>query len=157
MCNSEKEFEQLVRQQTSTVYSVCYMFASDKVEADDLFQEILINLWRGFDKFRHESSPSTWVYRVSLNTCISYKRKRRIDTSPLEGVGIESAYEDIERSPQSQLLHQRIRHLEPFDRAIVLLWLEDMSYEEIGDIVGLSVRAVGMRLMRIREKLKKLK
>jgi len=155
MSNSEKDFEQLVRQQTSTVYSVCYMFAANKIEADDLFQEILINLWRGFDKFRHESNPSTWVYRVSLNTCISHKRKRRIETSPLEGAGIESAYDDIERSPQSRLLHQRIRQLEPFDRAIVLLWLEDMPYDEIGAIVGLSVKAVGVRLMRIREKLKK--
>ncbi|MBO4942013.1 MAG: sigma-70 family RNA polymerase sigma factor [Muribaculaceae bacterium] len=156
MCNNEKDFERLVRQQTSTVYSVCYMFAEDKVEADDLFQEILINLWRGFEKFRYESRPSTWVYRVSLNTCISYKRKRKISTSPLECAGIESAYDEIERSPQSKLLHQRIRLLEPFDRAIVLLWLEDMSYEEIGAIVGLSVKAVGVRLMRIREKLKKL-
>lgn len=156
MCNSEKDFEQLVRQQTSTIYSVCYMFASNKIEADDLFQEVLINLWRGFDKFRNESNPSTWVYRVSLNTCISYKRKRRISTSPLEGVGIESAYDEIEHNPQSRLLHQRIRLLEPFDRAIVLLWLEDMPYEEIGAIVGLSVKAVGVRLMRIREKLKKL-
>lgn len=156
MCNSEKDFEQLVRQQTSTVYSVCYMFATSKVEADDLFQEVLINLWHGFDKFRNESNLSTWVYRVSLNTCISYKRKRRIETSPLEGAGIESAYDDIERSPQSRLLHQRIRMLEPFDRAIVLLWLEDIPYEEIGAIVGLSVKAVGVRLMRIREKLKKL-
>lgn len=156
MCNSEKDFEQIVRQQTSTVYSVCYMFATSKVEADDLFQEVLINLWHGFDKFRNESNLSTWVYRVSLNTCISYKRKRRIETSPLEGAGIESAYDDIERSPQSRLLHQRIRMLEPFDRAIVLLWLEDIPYEEIGAIVGLSVKAVGVRLMRIREKLKKL-
>lgn len=95
MCNSEKDFEQIVRQQTSTVYSVCYMFATSKVEADDLFQEVLINLWHGFDKFRNESNLSTWVYRVSLNTCISYKRKRRIETSPLEGAGIESAYDDI--------------------------------------------------------------
>jgi len=155
MSSNEKDFEQLVRQQTATIYSVCYMFATSKAEADDLFQEVLINLWRGYSKFRYDCRPSTWVYRVSLNTCVSYKRKRRLETSPIESVGIESAYDELESNQQNRLLHQRIQLLEPFDRAIVLLWLEDMSYEEIGAIVGLSVKAVGVRLVRIKEKLKK--
>lgn len=156
MSIKEKDFEKLVRQQTATVYSVCYMFASSKPEADDLFQEVLINLWKGYDSFCNGCNPSTWVYRVSLNTCISHKRKRSVDTSPLENAGAVSAYDEIERNPQNRLLHDRIRLLDPFDRAIVLLWLEDLPYDEIGAITGISAKAVGVRLVRIREKLKKL-
>lgn len=156
MCNNAKDFEKLVRQQTATIYSVCYMFATSKPEADDLFQEVLINIWKGFDKFRNQSNPATWVYRVSLNTCISYKRKKSISTSPLEMAGAESAYDDIERNPRNRQLHDRIKPLEPFDRAIVLLWLEDLSYDEIGAIAGISAKAVGVKLIRIREKLKNL-
>ena len=155
MSSNDKDFENLVRRQTATIYSVCYMFGTSKAEADDLFQEVLINLWKGYANYRNESTPSTWVYRVSLNTCISYKRKRRLDTSPIENAGIESAYDEIERQPQNRQLHERIRRLEPFDRAIVLLWLEDLTYEEIGEIAGISAKAVGVRLIRIREKLKK--
>lgn len=152
---TEQAFEQFVAQQKSNIYSVCYMFAASGDEADDLFQEVLINLWKGFEKFRRESSPATWAYRVSLNTCISSKRKKRI-TVDRKATIETSAYGEIEQNPQNRLLHKRIRLLEPFDRAIVLLWLEDMSYDEIGAVVGLSAKAVGVRLVRIREKLKKL-
>lgn len=148
-------FEQLVREHQATIYSVCYMFAQDKAEADDLFQEVLIHLWQGFERFRGESSPRTWVYRVSLNTCLSHKRKKHVKTVPLE---LSADFCD-ERSPegrQNRMLHERISRLEKFDRAIVLLWLEDMTYEEIAAITGLSPKAVGVRLFRIKEKLKTL-
>jgi len=154
--DKERVFEALVRQHKSTVYSVCYMFAARKEEADDLFQEVLINLWKGFDKFLGNSSVQTWIYRVSMNTCISSGRKKRVNTERLEREGEISVYDNIEQNPQNRMLHDRIRKLEPFDRAIVLLWLEDMSYEEIGAIVGVSTKVVGVRLVRIREKLKNL-
>jgi len=154
--DKERAFETLVRQHKSTVYSVCYMFAAGKEDADDLFQEVLINLWKGIDKFREKSSARTWIYRVSMNTCVSSGRKKRVNTERLEREGEISAYDSIEQNPQNRMLHDRIRKLEPFDRAIVLLWLEDMTYEEIGAIVGVSAKLVGVRLVRIREKLKKL-
>lgn len=151
----ERAFEALVKQQKSTIYSVCFMFASSGDEADDLFQEVLINLWKGFEKFRGESSPTTWTYRVSLNTCISSKRKKSVATE--RGLMPEvSVYEEVEQNPRTKLLHERIKKLDPFDRAIVLLWLEDLPYDEIGAIVGITGKAVGVRLVRIREKLKKL-
>lgn len=150
----QARFEALVRKEKATVYSVCLMIAASRDEADDMAQEALLNLWRGFDKFRGESSPRTWVYRTTLNTCLSYQRKNArhrhesIDIDP----GILDADTDVGR--QSRMLHDRIRTLEPFDRAIILLWLEDMPYEEIGAIVGISTKAVGMRLVRIRQQLK---
>lgn len=151
--NRQSEFETIVEQHKATVYSVCYMFAECREDADDLFQEVLINLWNGFDGFRGDSSLKSWVYRVSMNTCISYRRKKKISTEPLD-IAPEVIDEDSPDNRQTARLHQRIQRLQPFDRAIVLLWLENMSYEEIGDIVGISPRNVGVRLMRIKEKLK---
>lgn len=153
--NLNADFEKMVMEQKSTVYTICYMFAQTKAEADDLFQEVLINLWNGYDSFRGEADVRSWLYRVSMNTCISYKRKKRIKTVPLDiapdVIGNESA-----DSRQTEQLHERITRLAPVDRAIVLLWLENLSYDEIAAIVGISSRAVGVRLVRIKEKLKSL-
>ncbi len=151
--SSNTDFEQLVREHKSTIYSVCYMFVATKEEADDLFQEVLINLWNGYDKFRGESSLRSWVYRVSMNTCISYKRKKRPTTVPLS-LAPDVIEGNSAEGRQTEQLHKRILCLEPVDRAIVLLWLENLSYDEIASIVGISARAVGVRLVRIKEKLK---
>ena len=154
---TEREFTQLVHEQKSTIYTVCYMFARDKDEAADLFQDVLINLWKGIGKFRNDSEISTWVYRVSLNTCISADRKkRRTPTVPLEmDVNL---YEDNDAdSRQIQMLYKRIHRLKPFDRAIVLLWLEGLPYDEIGAITRISPKNVSVRLVPIREELKKMK
>ncbi|MDE6548688.1 MAG: sigma-70 family RNA polymerase sigma factor [Muribaculaceae bacterium] len=153
--NQTLDFERLVMEHKSTIYSVCYMFTETKPEADDLFQEVLISLWQGKDSFRGDSSLRSWVYRVSMNTCISYKRKKRVKTIPLE-FSADSIATDSPGNKQARMLHERISRLEPFDRAIVLLWLEDMSYDEIAAIVGITAKAVGVRLVRIKEKLKSL-
>ncbi len=153
--NKSIDFERLVMEHKSTIYSVCYMFTETKLEADDLFQEVLISLWQGKDSYRGDSSLRSWVYRVSMNTCISYKRKKHIKTVPLEFTS-DSMAPDSPGNKQAKMLHERISKLEPFDRAIVLLWLEDMSYDEIAAIVGISAKAVGVRLVRIKEKLKSL-
>lgn len=149
------DFERLVMEHKTTIFSVCYMFTETKAEADDLFQEVLVSLWQGMDSFRGDASLRSWVYRVSMNTCISYKRKKKIQTVPLE-FSADSMAPDSPENKQAKLLHERISRLEPFDRAIVLLWLEDIPYEEIAAIVGISTKAVGVRLVRIKEKLKSL-
>lgn len=150
------DFERMVREHKSTIYSVCYMYADSKTDSDDLFQEVLVNLWQGFPRFRGESSIRTWVYRVSLNTCLSYKRKKQVKTQPLD-ISPDVLDESKPEGRRNALLHDRITRLEPFDRAIVLLWLEDLPYEEIAAIVGISVSALSVRLVRIRQKLKALK
>lgn len=149
------DFEQMLMEHKSTIYSVCYMFVDTRAEADDLFQDVIINLWNGYDNFRGQSGLRTWVYRVSMNTCISYKRKKRIKTVPLE-ISSEIIDGESMESRQTAQLHQRIAKLEPIDKAIVLLWLENLPYEEIAAIIGVSVRAIGVRLVRIKEKLKSL-
>lgn len=154
---TEREFTQLVQEQKSTIYTVCYMFARDKDEAADLFQDVLINLWKGIGKFRNDSEISTWVYRVSLNTCISADRKKRKMPTTRLDMNIDLFDDDDTDSKQIQVLRQRIQRLQPLDRAIVLLWLESLSYQEIADIVGLTPKNISVRLTRIRLQLKQMK
>ena len=155
---NEKEFAQVVREQKSTIYTVCYMFSKDNDEVNDLFQEILINLWKGFDSFEGRSDIRTWVYRVALNTCITIdrKKKRRRDKEAKVEMDI-NLYEDNDAdTKQVKKLYECINKLAVFDRAIVLLWLEGMPYDEIGQIVGISSKNVSVKLVRIREELKNM-
>ncbi|MBE6196242.1 MAG: sigma-70 family RNA polymerase sigma factor [Rikenellaceae bacterium] len=154
---SEKEFTDMVQAHKGTIYSVCYLFSQQAEEVDDLFQEVLINLWQGFERFEGRSALSTWVWRVSLNTCITADRKKR-QRSKVDSLEVQfNLYADNDaESRQIRQLHERIRTLQPFDRAIVLLWLEGMPYEEIAAIVGISVKNVSVRLYRIKESLKQM-
>lgn len=152
---TKQEFEKFVEENKDTIYIVCYMFSDDEAEVADLFQESLINLWKGCSRMELQNMKG-WVYRVCLNTCISLERKKRrhrhvhltMDVSPFDDGDVQTH--------QVGLLHERISKLQPFDRAIVLLWLEDMTYDEIAQILGLSVKNVSVRLVRIKEKLKKM-
>ncbi len=152
----ESKFAQTVAEQKSTIYTVCYMFSQDADEVNDLFQEVLVNLWKGFEGFEHRSDVRTWVYRVALNTCISLDRKRRRSKSVKLTMDINLFEDRDEDTRQVDILHKRISRLQPFDRAIVLLWLENLSYEEIGQIVGITAKNVSVRLFRIKEQLKKM-
>lgn len=157
MKDKEDVFSQLVREHKAQIYSVCYMFSKDADEINDLYQEVLISLWNGFESFRGESRINTWIWRVSLNTCISYERKnrRRKDVVPLS-MDIDLFADNDDETMQIRVLHKRIGRLKPFDRAIILLWLEEMSYDEIAAIVGITSKNVSVRLYRIKEQLKSM-
>ncbi len=151
----EQEFSRMVRENKSTIYTVCYMFSNDEDEVSDLFQETLINLWKGFESFRHESKLSTWIYRVAMNTCISADRKKGRQGSKVPLSMNINLYDDEDHeTKQVRQLHERIQRLDLIDRALVMMWLEGMSYEEIAEVVGISVKNVGVKLVRIKEKLK---
>ncbi|MBE6174701.1 MAG: sigma-70 family RNA polymerase sigma factor [Rikenellaceae bacterium] len=157
MNSSEQEFARIIREHKATIYTVCYMFSKDKEEVEDLFQEALIALWRGFEKFRGECNIRSWIYRVSLNTCISAERKKRRQADSVRlDMSIDLFSDTDEDSRQAQMLRERIGRLGVFDRAIILLWLENLSYEEIGAIVGITAKNVSVRLVRIREQLKNM-
>ena len=157
MDSLEIDFARIVKEYKSTIYMVCYMFSKDEDEVADLFQDILVNLWKGFPRFRGDSSPKTWIYRVSLNTCISVerKKKRKGETVPLD-MNINLFDDTAEDMKQVRMLQDRITRLGPFDRAIVLLWLENLSYDEIGAIVGITAKNVSVRLFRIKEQLRNM-
>ena len=158
MDNSEQLFSNLVREHKSTIYTVCYMFSKDNDEVADLFQEILIKLWKGFQSFEGRSDIKPWVYRVSLNTCISLdrKKKRRKKSDSL-AMDINLYDDNDSDTRQVKQLYERINRLGVFDRAIILLWLEGIPYDEIADIVGISTKNVSVKLYRIREQLKNMK
>ena len=157
MNNIELQFTEMVKEYRKTIYTVCYFFSKDTEEVNDLYQEILINLWRGFPAYRGESSLKTWIWRVSLNTCSNQERKKksRIQTVPLS-VDIDLYNDEDTNSRQIRMLYDRINRLDVFDRAIILLWLENMSYQDIADVVGISVPNVTSRLFRIKEQLKSM-
>lgn len=157
MEDKEKEFTRIIQEHKRRIFTVCYMFSNDSDKVADLFQEILINLWKGYANFRGDCSISTWIWRISLNTCIniSKKNKRSLETVRLN-LNIDP-YEDVdEEALQIRQLHNRINQLGFVDRSIILLWLEGLSYEEIGAIIGISVKNVSVKLVRIREKLKNM-
>ncbi len=158
MNESERKFEEMVREYRGTIYTVCYMFSNDQDEVADLFQEVLINLWNSLPSFEGRSDVRFWIYRVSLNVCISLDRKkRRHKTVPLTmDVNPYEETETSQNSRQMDMLRRRIARLGQFDRAIILLWLENMSYEEIAAIMGITIKNVSVRLYRIKEELKNM-
>ena len=156
MEQNELQFTDIVQQYKSTIYTVCYMFSKDADEVNDLFQDVLINIWQGMKGFEGRSDIRSWIYRVSLNTCISAERKsKRRKTIPLT-MDINLFEDEDVTSRQADMLHRRITRLPLLDRAIILLWLENLSYDEIAAILGISVKNVSVRLVRIREQLKNM-
>ena len=157
MKDIELQFTKMVKEYRKTIYTVCYFFSKDSEEVNDLYQEILINLWKGFEKFRGESSLKTWIWRVSLNTCNNQERKKKssVQTIPLS-IDIDLYNDDDVQSKQIQMLYDRINRLDVFDKAIILLWLENMNYQDIADVVGISLSKVTTRLFRIKEQLKSM-
>lgn len=150
----KEEFIGLVERYKAVIYKVCYMYAPQG-EIDDYYQEVLVRLWNAWPQFRGESSTATWVYRVSLYTCISFVRRRyaRPATIPL-AVDLQIPEDNAEEQRCYEELRAVIDNLGRLDRALILLWLEERTYTEIAEITGLSHANVGVKLMRIREKIK---
>lgn len=155
---NEKDFLALLETHKRIIYKVCYMYTTDTVQLDDLYQETVLNLWKAFPSFRRDSSSATWIYRISLNTCISSRRKSRREVQAITlPVNMEISDEnDGNRKAQLTELYRLIHTLGPLERALILLWLEERSYEEIAQIIGLTKTNVGVRLNRIKEKLKNM-
>ena len=155
MNTKEQRFSKLVKEYEQTIYAVCYMFSRDAGDLDDLHQEILLRLWQGYDGFEGRSDIKTWIYRVALNYCINFRDKRRRErTRRMTVRGSDSSDSDLEKRMQIKQLYQRINKLGLVDRSVILLWLEGLSYEEIGEILGISVKNVSFKLVRIKERLK---
>ena len=157
MKQEEEIFARLVREHKSTIYTVCYMFSKDEDEVQDLFQETLINMWKGMGGFREESKIDTWIYRVALNTCLTQERKKKREVKKVPLNMDVNYFEDNDaNAKQARILHQRISQLAYVDRALVMLWLDGMSYDEIGAVMGISAQNVATKLFRIKEQLKKM-
>lgn len=149
-------FEIITRDYGHIINKVCYFYAVNVDDFDDMRQETLINLWRGAERFRGESAISSWVYRVAINSCVSYFRKnRRPDSTPIE-LHPELITDDTDKASMLREMYQLINRLGDVDKAIVLMWLDGYDYETIAKVTGLNRPTVGTRLHRIKEKLVKM-
>ncbi|CDB09755.1 MULTISPECIES: RNA polymerase sigma factor [unclassified Bacteroides] len=152
--NKEKEFTELLLQNQHIIYKVCLMYAQDKEDIADLYQETVYNLWKSYTTFENRSSFSTWLYRVALNTCISdLRRRKHHEYVPLQLTDIDLPDND----PQAEMLntlYSLVRCLNKLDRMYIVLWLDEKTYDEIAEIVGTNRNQVAVRLHRIKEKLK---
>ena len=150
------EFVELVTRYKDVIFKVCYIYA-EKDDIEDYYQEVLIQIWRSLPKFRGESKVTTWIYRISLNTCISHVRKNtkgNINKVPLIDVNLWE--NDIEKKQQVDEMYSLINKLNKLEKAVILLWLEDRNYEEIASVVGITKANVAVKINRIKEKLRKL-
>ncbi len=151
----EKEFIDLLVGHKEVIYKVCFMYARDKDDVNDLYQETVLNLWKAFPGFRKDSLPSTWIYRIALNTCISdLRKKKNMNYIPLE-MNMD-LYEECGHNELLDSLYQLIKRLNKLEKMFILLWLDEKSYEEIAEITGISRSNVAVRLHRIKDKLKKM-
>ena len=132
------------------------MFSKDSEEVNDLFQEVLIAIWQGLPTFKGQSNIATWIWRISLNTCISCERKKKKNVTVPLSMDVDYFEDKDADAQQVRMLYERVHQLKPFDRAIVLLWLEGIPYDEIAAIVGITTSNVATRLFRIREQLKQM-
>lgn len=142
------------------IYKVCNLYGKEREYREDLFQEIVLQLWRSFPTFRNQSLLSTWMYRVALNTAISQFRRdiKKPDKRPLSGA--EFQIPDVsfrqDENENAWLLSQAIQQLTPIEKALVMLYLEEKSYQEIGEIMGITPSNVGVKLNRVKSKLEKI-
>ncbi|WP_165040877.1 RNA polymerase sigma factor [Dysgonomonas sp. ZJ709] len=153
----ENRFIEIIRKNERIIYKVCSFYFSDELPLSDLYQETVCNLWTAFPKFRNECTISTWIYRIALNTCVSGLRK---ETRQPKGMSASALYESLpapeDMSEQIKEMYRLIHQLKTMEKAIVLLYLEEKSYQEIADITGLTVSNVATKLKRSKEKLKQM-
>lgn len=155
--NEEAFFKEFIEDNKATVYKICRVYANDAEELKDFVQEVAIQLWRSHKNFENRSKLSTWVYRVALNVCmtLSKKRKKGISTVSLLSKDFHDDDNEVEKE-QIATLYRAIRKLNESERAIVLLYLEDRSYKEMAEILGITVSNVGARVNRAKKQLKML-
>ena len=152
----EQEFLNHITKNEDMVHKICNIYSSSYEERQDLRQEIVYQLWRSFPSFRGDSKFQTWMYRVALNTAIYFNKKKIPASADLSNIEAEddTGYKGIEEQLRS--LYLAIRKLNQIDRAIIFLYLEKYSYNQIGEIVGITVKNVGVRIVRIKEKLRQI-
>ena len=151
-----QSFTAMVGRHEKIIFSVCFFYASSNVPFDDIRQEVLISLYKGYRNFRQESSESTWVYKVCINTCLFSLRKLtpKITTISLDEMPIVHFQDENDNEIKEKLewLHSLIAQLNPMDKALILMWLDELSYDEIAINMGIPRNTVASRLHRIKEK-----
>lgn len=156
---AEKQFEIHIRENELLIYKVCRIYAYTEADRQDLFQEIVIQLWKAFPKFKGQSKFSTWLYRVAINTAITGLRKQKDFIDSYQPAELPHQIEDhtsFEEEEKLKLLYRSIEQLNQVEKAIIMLYMEDKSYEEMEDILGMSQGNLRVKMKRIKDKLREL-
>ena len=155
--NKESRFTQIIKDYEGVIFKITTIYTQDREDQKDLYQEIVFQLWKSFDKYRGDSKISTWMYRVALNTALTRlkKEKRKVHQVSIDKVIIERTDNyDHEFEEKIKILYRHIYGLNELEKGLMLLLLEGKKYEEIADIIGLSPSNVGTKISRIKNKLK---
>lgn len=155
--SEEEKFTEAIKAHEGIIYKITTVYANSEEDRQDLYQEIVAQLWSSFSRFRNESKISTWMYRIALNTAITSlrKNKNRGHEVPIEKAVLEYVeVSDPVLEERIKALYKHIETLGDLDKGIMLLFLEKKSHDEIAQIIGLSTSNIGTRLSRIRKKLK---
>ena len=152
--SQQNDFLKMLNENKNIIYKVSFIYSNNLHTQDDLFQEVIANLWNAWPKFRGECKVQTWIYRIALNTCISSLRKSK--SGPLSVPLTRNIEVVAEESDLSKIreLYTFINKLEKIEKAIILLYIEEKSHDEISQIVGISKSNVAVKLFRIKDKLK---
>ena len=156
----EKQFENHIRENELLIYIVCRIYAYTDADRQDLFQEIVIQLWKAYPKFKGQAKFSTWLYRVGINTAISGLRKQKNFITSYEPANLppnrsDDNYSETEEERLKQL-YVAIEQLNQVEKAIVMLYMEDRPYDEMEDILGISQGTLRVKMNSIKEKLREL-
>lgn len=155
---SEREFASIIQEHSRIINKVCYFYATDRMPYEDLRQEICVNIWLGLNQFRGECKISTWIYRVAVNAALMTLRssKPRIKTVSLDCrlPDVSTEIDDTQRE-NLQTLQSLINRLEDIEKAIILLWLDEYTFDEIANTLGLKRNTVAVKIHRIKNKLSK--
>ena len=141
------------------IIKICRAYTDSQEDYEDYYQEVCLQIWRSKDNFKEESEWSTWVYRLSLNVCLTLLKKKKNDPQHLASDTLPAEVTEDSRAFADESLNElydAIKHLSKVDRAVILLYLEEKSYQEIADIIGTNPNNIGVRIKRIKERLKKL-
>lgn len=158
--SQEVGFVELVDAHQGLIHKVCILYETDHDAREDLFQEIVLQLWKSFPNFRGDSKITTWMYRIALNTAISalrkYKRKPFTEDIKEYHFNISEQYDNEEQKENLQKLQRAIRQLPEIERGMIMMALDEIPYEEIAETIGITQNNVRVRMNRIREKLRNL-
>ena len=153
-------FSRIIEENKQKILRICFVYASNKDDQKDLFHEVALNIWKSMPSFRNEAAIDTWVYRVCLNICMQYALKRnktKRSQVEIEGIIISDESVDVENNleniEKTKMLHACISKLKDSEKALVLLFLEDLSYKSISEVAGISENNVAVKLSRIKKKL----
>lgn len=156
--DKQKIFKEFIEDHTGIITKICSVYTDGQEEFEDYYQEVTLQLWRSYDSFRGDAKLSTWVYRIALNVCLSQirKKKRKVPTTTLENIQIAQKNDGHEKEEKITMLYRSIKQLKEAERALILLYLDDKSYKEMADILGLTVTNVGAKVNRVKTKLKNM-